>query len=74
MHQQLNTKLSRIADNFINGNKKDASKAIRNLTKVQVVSMLVEIHQLNQGYFIGRPDSIYDLERFILLSLEGFYQ
>ena len=66
-------KYNSILNNYLNGNKKDAAKAVKRLTKLQLVDMLVNSHIHCDHVLIGDSDKVYDFERFVLLALEGYH-
>ena len=59
--------------NYLNGSKKTAAKAIKRLTKLQLVGMLVNSHTHCRGALMGKQTEQYDFERFVLLALEGYF-
>lgn len=68
-----NAIIPEIYSNFINGNRADAAKQIRGLSKIGLVRMMTEYYQFNDAGFeiVGNPETKYNFELFIMRSLEG---
>ena len=71
IEKQVN-KFAAILANFTNGNLKDAAKQVRNLSKAQIASLLIEWHQYAPE-LMGEKEAVNNWERFILLALENYY-
>ncbi len=62
-----------VINNWTNGNKKDAAKIIRSMTKLGIVYLLTHTHEIDTS-FIGNNLRRLDFEDFIINSLSGMYQ
>ena len=56
-----------------NGNKKDAAKKVKRLTKKQLVELLVRSHEYAGSYLIGNQPLRFGWEDFIELALNRIY-
>ncbi len=62
-----------VVNNWTNGNKKDAAKTIRSMTKLGIVYLITHIHEVDTS-FIGNNLRRLDFEDFVINSLSGMYQ
>ncbi len=62
-----------VINNWTNGNKKDAAKIIRSMTKLGIVYLITHVHEVDTS-FIGNNLRRLDFEDFVINSLSGMYQ
>ena len=57
---------------YLNGSKAEAARKVRGLSKLGIVRMLTEYHNLQGGMdIIMNPATKYDFEKFVYRALEG---
>ena len=69
-HQQ---KYLALFETWRNGNSKDAAKLVRNLTKLQLVEMLIHMHVAITAV-IGEQLVRHKFEDFVYSALSGVYE
>ncbi len=71
--RNINTTIAEIYTNYINGNRAEAAKQIRGLTKIGNVRMMTEYYNFNGAGLdiVGNPETRCNFELFIMRSLEG---
>ncbi len=62
-----------VINNWTNGNKKDAAKIIRSMTKLGIVYLITHVHEVDTS-FIGNNLRRLNFEDFVINSLSGMYQ
>ena len=62
-----------IFETWRNGNRKDAAKLVKRLTKKQLVEVLVRPHEYAGSYLIGDQQLGFGWEDFIELALNRIY-
>ena len=73
MLKSTTVKIDTLISNYLNGNRKDAARQVRALTRVEIAELLVEHYQTNAGIaFIGKPDERYGFEQFVIRALRGW--
>ena len=73
MLKTTEAKINAVIADYLNGNRADAARAIRGLTKLHIAQLLVEHHQADMGRaFIGRPNERYDFEQFVVRALLNY--
>ena len=66
-------KVTTIYHNWLNGNKRDAAKQVRNLSKLELFSLISSHQILAIPDFIGRKERQLSFENFVCNALEGMY-
>lgn len=64
------SKLTVLLDLYRLGQREEASKKVRALSRLELFDLLVNNHRLENG-FIGDRNSRYDFEQFVERALEG---
>ena len=67
----ISNKLDKIIENYLNGNKREAAKAIRSLSKLALAELLINDHRLPNN-FIGNHQGRLQFQDFILRTLMGW--
>jgi hypothetical protein len=71
--RNINTTIAEVYTNYVNGNRTDAAKQIRGLTKIGIVRMMTEYYNFNGAGIdiVSNPETKYNFELFIMRALEG---
>ena len=73
MIAKTETKIKYIVTNWINGNKKEAAKKVRGLTKIELFYLVSSHNILVCRELIGNKEKQCSLENFVCNALEGVY-
>jgi len=73
MKQSTENKLARIYTKYTNGNKWEAARMVRGLTKLELFYCVSSNNVLVIDEFIDNSNLRYSFENFICNSLEGLY-
>jgi hypothetical protein len=74
MQAKTEKKIQAIYANYINGNKKDAARSVRGLSKLELFSACSSHMILAMPELIGEKEKQCLFENFICNSLEGMYK
>jgi hypothetical protein len=68
-------KISRTFETYINGNRKDAAKAIRGFNRLELIAAITKWASIPTmlSTLCGDRDRIYDWEQFIFYAIDRHY-
>lgn len=72
MKEKTEVKLRAIYSNYVNGNKKEAAKKVRGLTKIELFYLVSSHNILAIIDLMGNHERKISFENFICNALEGY--
>lgn len=71
---KVRVKLALLILNYVQGNRQEAAKAVKRLTKLELVQLLCNREFVDDGHFTGNPGARYDFESWVERVISGWEQ
>ena len=73
LNRKTETKIKTILHNWTMGNRKDAAKIVRNLSKLEICQLFTRRHEALPDFIMMSAAKRVDFESFIENALEGLF-